>query len=78
MAANNAAGCYQLVLASSDINNNDWVTQLHFGSTAVPLGNAPSANQTPKYVGGSFTWVNPIEASFGWGLAGGALNTGTS
>lgn len=49
---NNGGAEAQIVVAGQDINANDFVTQLHFGSTPTPLStSAPSTNQFLEWDG---------------------------
>lgn len=51
---------YQIVLASSDINNADQVIQFHFGATATPLsGSAPTTNQYLQWNGTNIVGQSP-------------------
>jgi len=46
----NGGSCTQIVDSGVDINTNDQVTQLHFGTTAIPL------SATPPTTGQFFQW----------------------
>lgn len=54
-AVSNGGTAAQFVLSGIDINTTDQVTQLHFGSTATPLGAAPTTNQVLQWNGTNIT-----------------------
>ena len=75
MMSNNGSPAVQVVGSGVDINTSDQVTQLHFGSTPVPLSpTGPATGQALFWNGTQAVWGQPTftpEIIFSWGAVQG-------